>query len=203
MKIIYRGGYQTENADKSLFYEYADAIKNYINKGKSVVYVTFAKPDHYYDNRMIESLGTLPNIIDNSSTNAAWSTFDLIVMPGGEMDILQESLIKYGFSLDKLKNDVIIVGDSAGAYVLSKYYFEKEQSGDTIKYILVDGLNPKSNLITVGHIDNEKHCTPEKLTKAQRVADEVGARLLLLKENESMMFEDGEQVEFNIEDVLS
>lgn len=39
MKIIYRGGYQTANADKSLFYEYGTQIKRFINY-ITMVYMT-------------------------------------------------------------------------------------------------------------------------------------------------------------------
>ena len=110
MKLIYRGGYNASNAENSLFYEYANAIKRYIKNVKNVVYVTLAKPDHHYDRRMIESLGELPNIIDNScENNVDWSAFDLIVIPGGDTETLKESLVKYRFSLNKLKKDVTVI----------------------------------------------------------------------------------------------
>lgn len=206
MKIIYRGGYQTANAEQSLFYEYSFQIKKFINSGKKVVYVTFAKPNNYYDSRMNESLGFMPQIIDtNSSKDLDWKTFDLIVIPGGETEVLQQALIDWNFSMDKLKDDVVIIGDSAGAYVLSKYYFGKKiNENGQAEYFIIEGLNPKSDLITVAHIDNQKHVTPEKLTEAQKVANDLKATLLLLKENEAKLVENnGEVRDFYITEVLS
>lgn len=58
MKIIYRGGYHSNNADKSFFYEYAETVKNYIARGKNVVYVTFAKPEKLLEaKKTVEMIG--------------------------------------------------------------------------------------------------------------------------------------------------
>ncbi len=98
---------------------------------------------------------------------------------------------------------MIIIGDSAGAYVLSKYYFSNNVKDDVSKeYFLVDGLNPKSNLFTVAHVDNEYHTPIQKMDKAKRVSKEIGVELLLLKENESVLYENGVRKDFIIDELL-
>ncbi len=206
MKIIYRGGYQTENAETSLFYEYAGQIKKYISEGKNVVYVTFAKPNNYYDSRIIESLGFMPQVIDtNISKGVDWSKFDLIIIPGGETEVLKKALIEWGFEINKLNPEVVIIGDSAGAYVLSKYYFGKKQDNKGgLEYFILEGLNAGSNLLTVAHIDNPKHVDQEKLMEAQGFSEKLGTSLLLLKENEAKLLEDGGMPQdFSIDEVLN
>jgi peptidase E len=137
----------------------------------------------------------MPKIINHQSeNNIDWASFDLIVIPGGETEVLKESLLKYNFSLDKCKQDALIIGDSAGAYILSKYYLGKRTVGDNInEYYLLEGLNPNSNILTVGHIDNPKHATEDKLIKARDFATKLNLDLLLLKENKDATYIDGKR----------
>lgn len=204
MKIIYRGGYNKENKKFSTFFEYKDAIKRYLSKGKRVVVVTFAQPDNHYDAVLEFCFDSSLAIIDNSSSkDIDWNSFDLILIPGGTTNILKGALISYGFDINNLKKDVIIIGDSAGAYVLSKYYFGTTIKADGSKeYYLEEGLHPGSNLFTVAHIDNKYHAPNEKLAEAKKIADKINIELLLLKENEAVLYENGKRQDFHIDNIL-
>lgn len=209
MKVIYRGGYNKHdegNLKSSTFYEYADAIKKFIKNGKSVVVVTFAKPDHYYDEMLIETLGKLPEIINTKTPNKVkWGFYDLVLLPGGNTLTLKEKLVAYGFTTNKLKKSVVIIGDSAGAYVMSKYFagHRKTSTKENPEYRVEEGLYADSNLFTVAHINNPNHVTKEKIEMAKQSNKKLGSNILLLKENEAKLLENGQLVDFDIDILLA
>ncbi len=204
MKIIYIGGYT--NKRNSHFYNYCSNVKKFISVGKNVVFVTFGQKAGYFNQRFVELYGFIPEIIDeNSSKNINWNAYDLIYIPGGSSENLKKGLVEYGFDINKLKKDVIIIGDSAGANILSKYYLSKTiDMSEHTGYSLMDGLNPSSNLLVVCHTDNIEKAPLEKLEIAKALSIKNGYRLLLLKENEAKLVENnGDIQDFCLSDVLS
>lgn len=189
MKIIYVGGYSDINRKKSHFYEYCQPVKHLMDKGRNVVFVNFAQTPGYFNQRLIELYDILPNIIDtNRKEKVDWGVYDLLYISGGNTKDLKQSLVKYGFDLNKLKESVIVICDSAGANVMSKYYLGKSiGNGGSLEYVLTEGLNPASNLLTVCHVDNPQKAPLGKIERAKVESVKTGARLLLLKENESRM----------------
>jgi hypothetical protein len=128
MKIIYSGGYNKvlpESVQHAFFHTYHPTIKKAANNGKKIALVTLAKPDGYFDELILPLYSGLVDIIDNTKTGSvSWGIYDGIFILGGTMKLLFEGLQKSHFDLSQLKKDVVILGDSAGAYMLSSYYYD-------------------------------------------------------------------------------
>lgn len=186
MKIVLRGGFSdmTDTRSSSFWYKYKKRVEGWINEGKSVAVVTLAKPDGYYQ----EQLDMWPNDVNeiNSKTlKVKWDKFDVIILAGGYPKALLDALKKRKFSLDKLKKSVFILGDSAGAYILSSYFYDTppgEDRGKTIEFL--KGFNLKGKIITVAHANNPKYTNSLLLKKVQKFAKEKGLKVLMLEENE-------------------
>jgi|GEM_PF-2764057 len=213
MKIIYSGGfdkYKKESVNNSIFYRYAEVINQQIEKGKVVASVNFAKPDYYYDSRLDEVFGGRVITIDNRNKETInWEQYDIILIPEGNQKMLKKGLLKTGFSIDRLKNEVIIIGDSAGAYVMGKYFPAYDGEVENIderniqKYV-EDGLYPKSNALVIAHINNKRYVPDTALELANRLAKELNVELVALKENEEKLLdENGKFINFRIEELFS
>lgn len=204
MNIIYRGGYNKHDETSiktSMFYDYAKEVQNFEKQGGNIVVVTFAKPDGYYDALLEDTLGSLPEIIDGTSKKPInWKKYDLIFLPGGHDLKLKEKLLLFGFSIENLKTNVTIIGDSAGATVMGKEFAWKDEKGN---YSIEKGLHPDSNLFVVPHCDNENYVTEEmkRLAKEHCIKNEL--TLLFLKENEAMLLASNKIADFELADVLS
>lgn len=203
MKIIYRGGYNKLNESSiksSMFYEYSEAINIYSERGKKVAVVTFAKPNNFWDQILIDTLGHLPEIIDTSTpNNTSWDKYDLILIPGGHDLKLKSHLLDYGFAIRKLKGNAVVIGDSAGATVMGKYFCWKREDGSCS---IEEGLNPDSNLFVVPHINNPNYVNKEMLEIAKKFCAEKNLNLLTLKENQAKLFDNNTISDFDINAVL-
>jgi len=209
MKIVYSGGYDkyiSESVGNSPFYRYASAVNSQIEKGKVVASINFAKPDSYYDSRLYEIYKDNVISIDNRNKDKIdWSSYDVIFMPGGNPKWLKDKLLETGFSIDNFKENVVIIGDSAGAYVMAKYFpvydGEVENIDDrNLQEYAEEGLYPDSNALVIAHINNKRYVPDSSLELADRLADELDVKLLALEENEEKLLdENGEFVDFEIE----
>lgn len=208
MKIIYSGGYDKyimDSVAKSPFYRYSDVVSEQIRKGKVVASINFAKPDSYYDSRLDEIFGGKVISIDKRNKDKVnWDEYDIIFMPGGNQKWLKEGLLETEFSLYKLKETVVIIGDSAGAYVMGKYFpaydGEVENINDrNIQEFVEEGLFPESNVLVIAHINNKRYVPDKALELAKKLADKLDVRLLALEENEEKLFDrNNEFVKFDI-----
>ncbi len=187
MKLVYRGGYNKlsqESIKKSFWYDYKDLIKDGISAGRKVAIVTLAKPDNYF-NKFIAELPEGIDTIDTKFLNPKWYEYDLIFIPGGDTLDLFKGLKSRGFNLSELKNGVVVVGDSAGAYVLSSYFYNSPPGEDRGKVLeFYKGLNPDANLITVAHVNNPVYCNNLLLEEVKKFANKKGLRILMLEENQ-------------------
>lgn len=186
MKIVLRGGYSdvTNTRSSSFWYEYEAQVKNWVKKGKKIAVITLARQDGYFRDLLDEWPNEI-EIIDSKSKNVKWSSFDKIFIPGGAMADLLRGLKSKEFSLDKLKDTAFVLGDSAGAYVLSSYFYDTppgEDRGKVIKF--VKGLNPKANIITMAHTNNPKYMNDLLTKKVRQFAKEKGLDVLMLRENQ-------------------
>lgn len=186
MKIIYVGGYSDK--ENSHFTRIAPMVKEFMNNGKNIVFVNFAKEAGYFNERLIQIYGFLPQTIDDNTPNdIKWETYDLIYIPGGATKKLKQALEDYGFDIKKLKEDVTVIGDSAGANILAKYYIGTKM--DTSEYSIENGFNPESNILVLPHVDNIDKTPQDKIEYASKKAKELNAELLLLDENEIVIYE--------------
>ena len=203
MKLIYRGGYNKHNENsikKSLFYEYNNWINKQTNSGKQICFVTYAKPAHYYDKYIISQFDSLIEVIEEGNNNIDWAKYDIIILLGGSQTKLMSGLQKSGFNMERLKKDVIIIGDSAGAFVLSAYMIIRNQVDQTT--LFVPALYPQSNVITLAHTNNTVYFSSELLKETRKFAREKKLKVLLLKENEAKLLnESGEFIDFNITEI--
>jgi hypothetical protein len=210
MKIIYSGGYDkysTASIADSIFYRYSTLVNKLSEEGKKVVSINFAKPDSYYDSRLEELYQEKILSIDNRNKQSIkWSEYDFIFIPGGDQNILKKQLLNTGFSFDLLKDDVIIVGDSAGAYVLAAYYpdFGEDLKSRESKDQAGKGLHPQSNLLVLAHVDNQRYIPEMTLERSRSLAQKLEVKFLPLKENEEKMLTDrGKLIDFKINSLLN
>ena len=206
MKIIYRGGYNKkseESTKKSVIYDYAATVKKLLSHGKAVAYVTLAKPDNFFDNYFFPLLPNTIKIIDSKNNkNADWKKFDVIFFLGGDAEKLHKGLTESRFTLDNLKKDAVLIGDSAGAMVLSSYYADYK---DDLKSQIVffEGLNPKAKVIPIVHINNPNYVSPNLISSVHLFAEEKKLKVLELKENEEkLLTDDGSFVDFDKQEVF-
>ncbi len=201
MKLLYRGGlnkYDPEGWQKSYFYEYEDTYKRLISEGKKIAFVTFAKPDHFYDEYIIPQFGDAVDIIDNTSDDVNWSSYDLILLCGGDTVLLKKGLEAKNFDIAKLKPDAVVLGDSAGAMIMSPYFYDTE---DRVTLDFHHGIYDENHTIVIVHTNNERYCNDELIEKVSSFANEHGLQVLKLQENETMLFDEssGEFVEFEFD----
>lgn len=184
MKIIYVGGYTDKN--NSHFIDYKNFVQEFINDRKQVLFVALGKDPGYFTSRIKDLYPNTPYILDISSPKEiVWGSYDLIYIIGGNTQQLTQNLSNFGFDLEKLKKGVVLLGDSAGANVLSKYYIGKDSNG----YTLEQGLNPQSNILVLCHCDNPEKTPQNKIEIAKKYAESKEARLVLLNENESVIID--------------
>lgn len=195
MNIIYSGGwnkYSEKSVKESLVYSFADVIKIMIKKGKKVGFVTLAKPDGRYDG-LLQSIYDNPEIINSKTIAPDWQEYDGLIILGGDAKLLQDALNERKFSLPKLKNSLLIIGDSAGAYILSTYFYHSppgEKRGFEIEFLR--GFNPEAKVITIAHTNNPVYCNDTLITKVEAFAREHDLQVLKLTENEQMLNHNGE-----------
>lgn len=189
MKLLYRGGYNKYNEESiknSYFYEYADVVIDLIKSNNKVGFVTLAKPDGHYDERIIELYGDAVDIIDTNTDINDWSVYDLLFLCGGNTTKLKTGLEDKDFTtLDVLKKDVVVLGDSAGSMLLSPWYYETE---DTVNLEFHKGLYPDPNTIVIVHDNNPRYCTPDMVKKISKFAQDNGLKVLSLSENETKLY---------------
>lgn len=181
MKVIYIGGYTDKN--NSHFINYKSFVQEFINDSKQVIFVALGQEPGYFASRIKDLYPNTPYILDsNYRKEMDWSSYDLIYMIGGNTQQLKQGLLNFGFDLEKIKKDVVLLGDSAGANVLSKYYIGTSSIGYTMEL----GLNPQSNILVLCHCDNPEKTPQNKIEIAKKYAEATNARLVLLNENESI-----------------
>lgn len=183
MKVTYRGGFNKKNkksTQSGVLYAYADQVKQFIKDGKKIAVVTYAKDDGYFDATIKKQFGTKVDIID-SKAQPKWETYDYIFLLGGNQEQLKEMLIKKGFSLENLHNDVHIIGDSAGAMVMSTYFYHI--TDEDVVYFH-QGLHPESKQLTIVHADNPHYAPEKKMKEIASFGKKLGLNVVELKENE-------------------
>lgn len=203
MKIIYRGGYNKydeESVNNSYFYEYASDINKLINDGKKVAFVTMAKDDGYYDERIQKLHGDRVDILRHDTPQVDWKVYDLLIICGGDTPRLHKSIVSKKFKLTSLKNNVVIIGDSAGAYLMSAYYFD---SNDKKTVSFHKGLYPKSNIVTIAHTNNPRYTSKTLIKKVEDFAKSKKLDVLLLKENEARLYDRKSLIKFKPEEIFS
>lgn len=186
MKISYRGGYNKRNPESlnnSTLPAHSDYVRAALSDGKKVAIITYAKPDHYYDDLVHEYFTDAVDIFGTDVLTPQWDMYDIIYILGGENVKLQRALKENDFSLDKLKPDVHLIGDSAGAMVLSAYLYT-----DSEDVQFQAGFNLDSKLITIVHADNPHYAPAELFPKVESFAKEHDLEVLVLKENEEVTY---------------
>ena len=111
---------------------------------------------------------------------------------------LYEGLKKTNFSLNKLKKNVVILGDSAGAYVLSSYFYSLapgKTRDNQIKFF--PGFNPDAKVITVAHKNNPVYCNEILIANVNKFAKSKNVRVLMLNENEQKLLRGDQFIEFD------
>ncbi|HSW79076.1 MAG TPA: Type 1 glutamine amidotransferase-like domain-containing protein [Candidatus Babeliales bacterium] len=185
MKIIYSGGYQKENDNSnknSWWYRHENNIRVLDRAGKKVAVVTLAKADDHYQ-KYLDMLPGSVEIINNSVPEVDWGEYDAIYIAGGDTDILKNKLNSRGFSMDKLKNQVILLGDSAGAYVLSSFFYTDIDGAPGTDVEFHEAFNAEAKNICIAHSDNPYYVNDALIKKVRSFAKENDLSVVLLKEN--------------------
>jgi hypothetical protein len=198
VKIVYRGGYNKEIVQNSLWFDYLEPVTQAVTSGQQVALITLAKPDGYFDNFVLQWPQSV-QVINHQTPNSNWQDFDVIIIPGGDPLSLHDGLTSRNFALEKLKETAVVVGDSAGAYVLSSYFYNSprgEERGKVIDFL--PGFNPEAKVITVGHVNNPKYTNTLLLEKVNTFAQAKGLTVLKLNENqEKLLGDNNEFIDFD------
>lgn len=204
MHIIYSGGYNNqlpESRQASFIYTYREAVLHAVSRGKKAAFITMAKPDGYYDGIIRPLYGDKIDVVGFANApGAVWDSYDILFLFGGKTAVLLGGLRANGFSLEKLKTDAVVLGDSAGSYALSAFCYNSppgQLRGIEIEFL--PAMNPASKVITVAHRNNPIYCNDILLGKVDRFAREKQLRVLVLRENEQKLLENGEFVDFDRE----
>ncbi len=199
MKIIYSGGYNNKEESSirsSFIHTYRPAICRAAAGGRRIGFVTLAKPDGYFDQLIHPLYGNEIEIIDSkNAASAKWGMYDGLFLFGGDSIPLVEGLRRGGFALDTLKPDAVVLGDSAGSYVLSSYFYKSPRGAlRGIEVSFHEGLNPGVRMITVAHKNNPVFCNELLVAKVNAFAAQKVLRVLVLAENEQKTLAGGEYV---------
>lgn len=195
MKLIYSGGWNNKDEASikaSFMYSYHTVIKDAASSGKKIAMVTLAKEDGHYDNLIVPLYSGLVEVINIQTKSVEWDRFDGIFILGGKSSFLKTNLEKVGFDLKKLKDNVVVLGDSAGSYILSSYFYQSppgERRG--VDMVFMEGFNPGAKLITIAHKHNPVYCNESVISKVNAFAQEKGLKVLMLEENEQKTPVDG------------
>ncbi len=186
MKITYRGGYDKHDPlslKNFLLASHASHVQKEINAGKQIAVVTYAKDDGYYDESIKSHFGERLAIINHSSFDPQWGDYDLLYILGGDQLRLHKALIKTSFSLSCLKSDVQLIGDSAGAMVLSAFYYKIDDAGEVHFH---EGLYPESKHIVIVHADNPNYSPKYLFTQVKEFASGHRLDVVVLNENQEI-----------------
>jgi uncharacterized protein Smg (DUF494 family) len=83
----------------------------------------------------------------------------------------------------------VVIGDSAGAYLMSAYFVRYNVELDDIddldlKELVDTGFYTSSHVITLAHVNNKRYVSDKVLEVTKSIADKLGARFVALEENE-------------------
>lgn len=170
-KYILHGGNTSSKADdnKKYFYEIAGGL----SEDATILCVYFSRPKEEWQKLFEEDKNNLFSatlkknkyIIADDKTDVfikQLKNADAILLRGGKTEKLIEALNKVD-SLDKLIQNKIISGSSAGAYALSKYFY----SNDKDKILSGLGILP---IKTICHYNDKM---AEKLEKLKNFGEEL------------------------------
>ncbi len=183
MRITYRGGYNKldpQQNNKFVLPAHAANVKNLLQDNKKIGIVTYAKDDGYYEPKILKHFGSSVDIISYSFEKPHWEEYDVLYLLGGNTLQLRDALKQNMFSLNGLKPDIHLIGDSAGSMVLSTYFYSKDNGNITF----YEGLHPNSDLITIVHADNNYYAPDYLFPEVESFAKENNLTVLTLNENE-------------------
>lgn len=187
MKIIYRGGYTKKNKESYKYcswFTYEQYLQRVLETGLRVAIVPLAKGnDNHYDEEIEKCKLGNADIITLDKRDVEWSDYDVIFIPGGDPLLLYNRLIERKFSLDILKKDSVIIGDSAGAMILAKEFMEV-RNWKNFKISFYKGFNPSVNFVILPHVDNSFYGNFLFRLLVKIRALFRGMKIISLKENE-------------------
>ncbi|HET7528994.1 MAG TPA: Type 1 glutamine amidotransferase-like domain-containing protein [Candidatus Saccharimonadales bacterium] len=186
MKIIYSGGYQREleaSYKNSWWYRHADILSSDI----PTAVVTLAKPDGSYD----QHLKKIPmvEVIDRNTTSVDWAKYKAVFIAGGPTDVLREEMLKRDFDIRKLDHEAMVLGDSAGAYIMCSSFFTDSDGDPGKKVEFYEGFNPGAKNICVAHADNPYYTNNLLIRQVTDFASEHSLEVVKLKENEERILD--------------
>jgi len=201
LRIIYRGGYNKYNEEsikKSVVFDYKDIVKNLIKKDLKIAFVTLAKPDGYYEEMLSPFVSKHVDVIDSTfKGKILWPRYSLIFLLGGNQEMLKKGLVEGNFDVSELSSKNVIVGDSAGAFVMGSYMYINKGKYPGENVIFEEGFYPNSNVIVIAHGNNQNYVSEKLVKKVEKFAQRKGIKVLKLNENEEKLLnEEGKFVSF-------
>lgn len=172
-KYILHGGAWQPTADYKKFF--SEMISG-LSEGANILCVYFAREkdmwnENFAEDKMKFSSVSQQKVFNYVMANDKTSAFieqvkqaDLIYIRGGDTHVLQEYLEKIS-SLESLLYDKVVAGSSAGALVLSKYYYENDD----------DTYNQGLGILTIKTFCHYTEENSDKLTKLKEFGENVEA----------------------------
>ncbi|NMB56699.1 hypothetical protein GYA19_02035 [Candidatus Beckwithbacteria bacterium] len=107
-----------------------------------------------------------------------WAIFDILFILGGDTVKLHKALDNINFKLESLKSDAILIGDNAGAFLLSAYYYDANVGkfrADKVNFY--KGLNLQSQIITIAHTNNSRYVNQKLIDQTEKFAKKIILRV--------------------------
>ena len=184
-KFILHGGYTSEENDLNQGY-FAEMVKG-VSDGGKILLVYFASKDEGVEEKYQKDSARLLSFAKDRTIHPVRATdknfieevksSDVIYLRGGDTQKLKTTLDKYPNFTEVIKGKVIS-GSSAGAYVLSKYYFTNSLNKVMEGY----GCVPAK---VVCHYQSKIHPSPENVDPVNAMEEhDNDLELILLKDYE-------------------
>lgn len=184
-KFILHGGYTSEENDLNQGY-FAEMVKG-VSSGGNILLVYFASKDEGVEEKYQKDTARLQFFAEGKTFYTVKATeknfvdevrsADVIYLRGGDTQKLKATLDKYPNFTEVIKGKVVS-GSSAGAYVLSKYYFTNSLNKVMEGY----GCVPAK---IVCHYESKIHPTPENVNPVRAMEKyDNNLELILLKDYE-------------------
>lgn len=191
MKIIFRGGFNIINYDSlrnNILFEHGNNLCRELEIGKKVLIITAAKPDGEYS-RMIRPLTARGAIEINQSFTGSidWSYYDWVIVMGGDNTPLLDKMKTLDFSLEKMKDSAVYIGDSAGCMIQSAFYYEYDKQNKDITFH--KGLLPNVRKIFIVHADNSYYVDDFVRDEVKAFAEKENLDIIEINENQDFVFQ--------------
>lgn len=186
MRLILDGGWvkgNIESESNNVIVRFRDFILSSLKDGKKVLIITNAKPVGYYNEKIKNFTDKGADFIDRDTKDKVeWYQYDVILALGGTTLVFFSELKRLNFNVDFLKQDMFYIGSSAGAMVMSSYFYDYDKTQYTVSFL--DGFISNNKEIYLVHNNNDYYVDSFLRERTKDFASQNGLIVVPINENE-------------------